>query len=113
MNARRRDEAKVGTLARSATMQAPLLAQPDKRASLQRDRAIWADGCIGCCLGGRISSCHTVPSAQIARSRTRDLISASLATAPSVRQNVQISGGCLILMQREMLCNGAGPHLPP
>src|SRR3954469_12083776 len=46
MNARRRDEAKVGTLARSATMQAPLLAQPDKRASLQRDRAIWADKCI-------------------------------------------------------------------
>jgi hypothetical protein len=59
-------------------MQAPLLAQPDKGASLQRDRAIWADGCIGCWLRGPISWSHTVPSAQIARSRTRDLISASL-----------------------------------
>src|SRR4051812_2892099 len=83
MNARRRDEAKVGTLARSATMQAPLLAQPDKRASLQRDRAIWADGCIGCWLRGPISWSHTVPSARIARSRTRDLISASLGVHAS------------------------------
>jgi len=27
-------------------MQAPLLAQPDNRASLERDWVIWADGCI-------------------------------------------------------------------
>ena len=27
-------------------MQAPHLAQPDKRASLQRDWVIWADRCI-------------------------------------------------------------------
>jgi len=62
-------------------MQAPLLAQPEKRDSLQRDRAIWADECIGCSLRGPISWCHTVPSAQIAQSRTGDLVSASLAAA--------------------------------
>jgi hypothetical protein len=34
MDGRRRDEAKVGTLARSATMQTPHLIQPDNRSSL-------------------------------------------------------------------------------
>src|SRR5205085_471715 len=50
-----------------------------KPPSLQRDRAIWAEECIEWWLRGPISWCHTVPSVQIARSRTRDLISASLA----------------------------------
>ena len=38
MDARRRDEAKVGTLARSATTQTPHLMQPDQVAPLSRDR---------------------------------------------------------------------------
>jgi len=62
-------------------MQAPHLAQPDKRASLQRDQAIWADGCIRSLLRRPVTLRHGVPSARIARSRMRDLISASSRAA--------------------------------
>jgi len=60
-------------------MQAPLLVQPDKPASLQRDRAIWADKCIQRSLRWADFMVSHRPSARIARSRMRDLISASLS----------------------------------
>src|SRR6185503_6979785 len=47
MDARRRDEAKVGTLARSATMQTPNLTQPDNIRLLRGTGALWADVCVG------------------------------------------------------------------
>jgi hypothetical protein len=65
-------------------MQAPDLAQPDKRASLQRDRGIWADECIRSSLREHVTWRHSVRSAQIARSRMRDLISAFLGRARPV-----------------------------
>ena len=69
-------------------MQAPHLAQPDKRASLQRDRGIWADGCIRSLWRGPVTLRHSVPSAQIARSRMRDLISASLTAQGSSHRKI-------------------------
>ena len=59
-------------------MQAPRLAQPEKWASLRRDWAIWTDGCIGGCSRSSLRVLTRLPSVQIARSRTRDLIRASL-----------------------------------
>ena len=50
MTARRRDAAKVGTLARSATQQAPHLTQPNNMSSLSRDRGDlgrWLRGLLG------------------------------------------------------------------
>jgi len=47
MDARRRDEAKVGTLARSATTQTPHLTQPNNIRLFRGTGALWADGRAG------------------------------------------------------------------
>ena len=62
-------------------MQAPCLAQPEKWASPHRDRAIWIDGCTNVPRGVFYVSSLALPSVQIARARTRDLIRASLSIA--------------------------------
>jgi len=69
-------------------MQAPHLAQPDKRASLQRDRGIWANGCIRSLWRRPVTLRHSAASAQIARSRMRDLISASLTAQGSSHRKI-------------------------
>ncbi len=60
-------------------MQAPRLAQPKEGASPHGDRAIWTDRCISCSLPDSLRVLTCLPSVQIARSRTRDLIRASLS----------------------------------